>query len=266
METQVIRVGKQVAIAAAYEAGKVLKERFGSIGAFEEKDSYGDIITEADLAAERIILHVITTAFPDHHIRSEEFGDNEMSSDWMWLVDPLDGTNNFAVGLPLFSVSITLLYKRTPVLSVIYEPMTDRIYTAVQNEGAFCNQKQISCLPAQSLHRARIGWIQGHRVQNEPTAVKLRHYLDINTKRMMRLWAPTLQWCMLARGDLDGIILYNSEGEDLYSGVLMVQEAGGVVVNYEGAAFEGMTEHPYLIACRQDHKDYFIRLVREGLQ
>ncbi|MOA26286.1 Inositol monophosphatase family protein [compost metagenome] len=103
-------------------------------------------------------------------------------------------------------------------------------------------------------------------MQNEPNAVRLRQFIDVNTKRMMRLWAPTLQWCMLARGDLDGIIVYNSEGEDLYSGILMVMEAGGIVIDFEGNPFIGMCSQPYLIACRDIHKDYYVNLVRGGLK
>lgn len=266
MDLSVIRMAREAAIAAAYEAGRLLRERFGTLTQYDEKDIHGDIVTEVDHMAEAIILYKIKLLFPNHRIRSEECGDNAIQSDWMWLVDPLDGTNNFAIGLPLFAVSITLLYKRSPVLAVIYEPITDRLYSTIATEGASCNNAAISMNKAKPFVKARVGWIQGHSVQNDPSAVKLRQYIDVNTKRMMRLWAPTLQWCMLARGDLDGIILYNSEGEDLYSGVLMVQEAGGIVIDYEGRPFSGMIEKPYLIACHADHKDYFLQMVKDGLR
>jgi len=113
--------------------------------------------------------------------------------------------------------------------------------------------------------KGTVGWIQGHQVQNEPAAVRLKHYIDVKFKRMIRLWAPSLQWCMLAKGDLDGIVLYNSEGDDMYAGVLMVKEAGGIVVDFDGNDFVGMNAEPYLIACHPDSKDYFLEIVREGL-
>jgi myo-inositol-1(or 4)-monophosphatase len=94
--------------------------------------------------------------------------------------------------------------------------------------------------------------------------VKLRQHIDVNCKRMMRFWAPTLQWCMLAKGDIDGIILYNSEGNDLYSGVLMGKEAGGIVVDFQGNDFTGMSSEPYLIACHPDNKEYFLNMVNES--
>ncbi|CAM4405259.1 inositol monophosphatase [Paenibacillus alkaliterrae] len=265
MSQTILSVAKEVAIAAAYEAGRLTRERFGTLAHYEEKDDHGDIVTEVDHMAESIILEKIQRVFPEHHIRSEEVGENDIQSDWIWMVDPLDGTNNFAVGLPLFGISITLLFEHIPVLAVIYEPMTDHLYVSSKDGGAFCNARPIAMNRVKAITKARVGWIQGHAVQNEQRAVKLRHYIDVNTKRMMRLWAPTLQWCMLARGDLDGIIVYNSEGEDLYSGLLMVKEAGGIVIDYEGTPFTGMRSQPYLIACHPTHQDYFLNMVREGL-
>ncbi|KRE40014.1 inositol monophosphatase family protein [Paenibacillus sp. Soil522] len=256
---------REVAIAAAYEAGRLTRERFGKLNHGVEKDEFGDIVTEVDHLAENIILNKIRRVFPAHKIRSEEYGENDLQSDWMWLVDPLDGTNNYAVGLPLFGISITLAYKQYPVLAVIYEPMTDRLYVATEGEGTLCNSQPVSISGAKAFQKARVGWIQGHAVQNEQRAVKLRHYIDVNTKRMMRLWAPTLQWTMLARGDLDAIIVYNSEGEDLYSGILMVKEAGGVIIDYDGHSFTGINEQPFLIACQPKHQNYFIQMVKEGL-
>lgn len=265
MNQTIINTAREIAIAAAYEAGRLARERFGTLDSYEEKDEHGDIVTEVDHLAERIILNKIRGVFPDHKIRSEECGENDLLSDWMWLVDPLDGTNNFAVGMPLFGISITLAYNRNPVLAVIYEPMTDRLYVSSIGEGTLCNTLPVLMNRAKAFNKARVGWIQGHDVQNEQRAVKLRHYIDVNTKRMMRLWAPTLQWTMLARGDLDAIIVYNSEGEDLYSGILMVKEAGGVIIDYNGQAFTGINEQPYLIACLPEHQAYFMNLVKEGL-
>ncbi|BBH24506.1 hypothetical protein Back11_58510 [Paenibacillus baekrokdamisoli] len=262
----IIFTAREVAIAAALEAGRLARSRFDTLGHYEEKDEHGDIVTEVDHLAEAIIMKKIQTVFPTHHIRSEEFGDNQVKNDWMWLIDPLDGTNNYAVGLPLFAISITLVYQLETVMAVIYEPMTDRLYVSTVNQGTSCNSQPITMSRAREFNRATVGWIQGHGVQNQARAVKLRQHIDVHTKRMMRLWAPTLQWCMLARGDLNGIILYDSEGLDLYSGLLMVQEAGGVIVDFEGNKFQGMNAEPYLIACAPKHVDYFVAMVREGLE
>jgi myo-inositol-1(or 4)-monophosphatase len=179
-----------------------------------------------------------------------------VEGDWLWLVDPLDGTNNFAIGLPAFGVAITLLYRREPVVGVIYESMTDRTYSAVAGEGATCNGQamgnQCEAVADKPLRKQTVGWIQGHQVQKEPAAMQLKTLLDASCKRVLRLWAPALLWTMLARGQLDGIVLYDSEGDDLYAGVLIAKEAGVKVVTFDGSPFDGMEEKPYLVAGNDD--------------
>ncbi|WP_084405732.1 inositol monophosphatase family protein [Alteribacter aurantiacus] len=263
---EIIKQAKSLASNVIIEAGNIAKERFDSLLTLEEKDDSGDVVTEVDYLAEEIILKELNRVFPDHSIHSEEAGYNGRKSDWLWQVDPLDGTNNFAIGLPVFSSSITLLYQNKPVLGVIYEPIVDRLYTSTLNEGAFCNEARLTIKKRENTKKFNVAWIQGHKVQHEERAVRLRQHIDLHCKRMIRLWAPTLQWCMLAKGQLDGIILYNSEGEDLYSGILMVKEAGGIVIDFQGNDFSGMSEEPYLIACHPDHKDYFLGLVESGLR
>lgn len=248
------------------EAGMIAKRRFDQFTFIEEKDDFGDVVTEVDHMAEEVILRGLTKAFPDHAIQSEEAGHNGVESDWIWLVDPLDGTNNFAIGLPVFSASIALLYKNEPVFAAIYEPMVDRLYISSINEGTTCNGRLVTVMKSDNESRFNIGWIQGHAVRNEERAVRLRNYIDVNCKRMMRLWAPTLHWCLLAKGEIDGIILYNSKGEDLHSGILMVKEAGGIVVDFDGNDFSSESDEPYLVACHPDHKEYFLKMVSTGLE
>ncbi|KIL51137.1 inositol monophosphatase family protein [Jeotgalibacillus campisalis] len=257
---------KKVAEQAVREAGASIKSLFDQAIQIHEKDEFGDLVTEADFLAEKIIVEKIGKVFPDHQIHSEEAGDNGLESDWLWQIDPLDGTNNFAMGFPVFSASVALLYKREPVLGVTYEPMADRLYTAVLGEGTLCNEKRIEMNRKPDMSRLTVAWIQGHQVQNEEKAVKLRHYIDVTCKRMIRLWAPTLQWAMLAKGDIDGIVLYNSEGDDLYGGLLMVKEAGGIIFDFSGKEFQGMNSEPYLIACHPEQKEAFLKLVQDGLR
>jgi len=266
MNVQIIKAARKLCESIIIKAGDIAKSKFDNYEGLEMKDDFGDVVTEVDHLTEQLIVNAIITAFPDHQIHSEEIGDLGVPSDWLWLIDPLDGTNNFAIGLPVFSTSITLMYQSEPVLGVIYEPMTKRLYIAEKDNGATCNGSPMLVKSSANIFRGNIGWIQGHKVQNETVAVHLRQHIDLKFKRMMRLWAPTLQWCMLAKGDIDGIILYNSEDDDLYSGILMVKEAGGLVIDFNGNEFIGMKDEPYLIACHPDHKDDLLRVVNEGLR
>jgi len=265
MDLTVIQTAKRLSQEIIREAGQISKEKFDNFSDLKMKDDFGDVVTEVDHIAEKIIIKQIQKAFPDHQIHSEEAGIIGTDNEWLWLIDPLDGTNNFAIGLPIFTISITLMYRREPVLGAVYEPLTDRLFVSVIGEGSFCNNRRLSVKRSSNFFKGNIGWIQGHNVQKDEKAVKLRQLIDLKFKRMLRLWAPTLQWCMLAKGDLDGIVLYNSEGDDLYSGILMVKEAGGIVIDFDGNPFTGMNEEPYIIACHPDHKLELLSIVREGL-
>ncbi|WMT39644.1 inositol monophosphatase family protein [Paenibacillus sp. D2_2] len=265
MDRKIIEVAKELSVSVIREAGLISKEKFDHVVEWRSKDEFGDVVTEVDHICEEIIINQIREAFPNHQIHSEEAGGIGSNDDWLWLIDPLDGTNNFAIGLPIFTTFITLMYRKEPVLGVVYEPLTDRLFVSAAGEGAKCNNRPMHVKSNPNIVKGNVGWIQGHQVQHDQRALKLRQFIDINFKRMMRLWAPTLQWCMLAKGDIDGIVLYNSEGDDLYSGILMVKEAGGIVIDFEGNPFTGMKEEPYLIACHPDNKGELLRIVREGL-
>ncbi|OUS76107.1 inositol monophosphatase [Paenibacillus sp. MY03] len=265
MDYKIIHKAKEISVRTIRQAGEISKEKFDNFVDLRSKDEFGDVVTEVDHLAEEIIIKQIRTTFPTHQIHSEEAGIIGTENDWLWLIDPLDGTNNFAIGLPVFTTSITLMYRREPVLGVVYEPLTDRLFVSVLGEGTYCNKRQVQIKSNFNIFKGNIGWIQGHKVQNDSRAVKLRQFIDVNFIRMMRLWAPTLQWCMLAKGDIERIILYNSEGDDLYSGILMVKEAGGIVIDFDGNPFTGMKEEPYIIACHPDHKQELLRIVKEGL-
>lgn len=266
MDEGLLRQATELAKSIVIPAGQLAKERFCKELSIEEKDAYGDAVTEVDVLAETMIMKEIKAMFPDHQVQGEESGrSGNRDSDYLWMIDPLDGTNNFVIGLPLFAISITLMYKRNPVLGVVYEPITNRLFVSSKQGGAACNGEPIRVKRKEAIHKGNVGWIQGHKVQNDARAMKLRHHVESQFKRMLRLWAPTIQWCMLANGDLDGIVLYNSEGDDLYSGILMVKEAGGVVVDFEGNAFTGMVDEPYLVACHPDHVEHFLTVVRGGL-
>ncbi|MFD0711411.1 inositol monophosphatase family protein [Paenibacillus sp. GCM10027626] len=254
---------RKVAIMAARDAGKLAKDRFLQEMSITEKGDTGDLVTVIDQLAEKRIIELIRADFPDHSIRGEEFGLSGADgvSDWLWLVDPLDGTNNYALGIPMYGVSITLMHKQNTVLGVIYDSHLDQLYVAEEGRGALQNGKLLTIKSPPLFHKLTVGWIQGHVVQKNAEAAAIKHRLEAEVKRVISLWAPSLLWCMLARGDIQGIVLYNSEGEDLYAGLLLAREAGACIVDFQGVDFTGTSNEPYLIACHPDRKDSFVRLV-----
>lgn len=255
---------QNIAITAAKEAGLYCLEHFNNQNLIQSKGIYGDIVTQVDKVAESFIVNRIAASFPNHSIYGEESGSIVKDPDWEWQIDPLDGTNNYVLGLPVFSTSITLIYKKQPVLGVIYEPITDKLYHACINKGSYLNNQRFF-IKCNSHSNFNLGWIQGHNVQNDSKAKILRETLESNTKRVMKLWAPTIQWCMLAKGDIDGIVLYNSEPEDLYSGLMLVKEAGGTIIDFEGNESIEIVNTPYLIAAHPNNICKLQELVRFGL-
>ncbi|MFC4546507.1 inositol monophosphatase family protein [Paenactinomyces guangxiensis] len=205
------------------------------------------------------------SGFPHHRFKGEEFGwSDEEESEWVWLVDPLDGTNNYAIGHPLYAVCITCIYRGEPLLGVIYDSHLDNMYIAEKGNGVTCNGVPLR-MKKREFRLPTFAWIQGHQVQKDPVAMQLKQHLDQVCKRVLRLWAPALVWCMLARGDIDGVLLYNSEGDDLYAGLLVAREAGAITVDYNGNPFVGMKKEPYILACHPDRKEEFLRLVYNGM-
>ncbi|XEC96999.1 inositol monophosphatase [Paenibacillus tarimensis] len=266
-DRELLTLAREAAVLAAKGAGAIIKERFLHAHTVTWKGEEGDLVTEVDGLSEAYILDRLQTVFPDHAIRSEETGWNGIENDWLWLVDPLDGTNNYAIGLPVFGVSLTLIRNNEPMLGVIYEPILDRLYIAEKGRGADLNGERMKpVVDGKPARKMTVGWIQGHHVQKKQEATSLKHNLDNSFKRVLRLWAPTMQWSALARGELDGIVLYDSEGDDLYSGILLAREAGAVIEDYEGRPFEGMNPEPYIIAAHPSNIGTVRDAVRRAIQ
>ena len=131
-----------VAVEAAKQAGKFLEENFGKISSVESKGDR-NLATNLDKEAEKIIVDKIKTKFPDHGIIAEEGGDENAHRDYLWIIDPLDGTHNYIRNINVFGVSIGVIYKKEFVAGVIYMPVDDELYAGEKNNGAYKNSKKI---------------------------------------------------------------------------------------------------------------------------
>ncbi|RTE07884.1 inositol monophosphatase [Paenibacillus whitsoniae] len=274
MERSTWTLAREVAERAAKKAGELARSRFGSQLGTQMKDERGDLVTEIDLLADRLIVDEIMSVFPTHRIYSEEAGEGGAASEWVWHVDPLDGTNNYAIGLPLYGVCISLSYQGQIILGVVYDSHLGVTYTAVHGDGAWQEDVKLAPHPQGALAKSSISWIQGHVVKKDNLrALRLRHHLEFATKRVLRLWAPSIAWAMLARGDLHGIVLYDSEGEDLYAGLLLAQEAGVKVTDFAGVPLgllnggnEGKPAGAqFVVAAVPAYHDELLRMVQAGL-
>ncbi len=231
----------EIAKQAAYFAGKYLSENFGKKHVAHFK-SENDIGLALDSESETIILNIIKEKYPKHNIFSEESGQIENSSKFKWFIDPLDGTNNYFAGIPYFSVSISLLFENEIILGVVYNPISNQLFEATKNGGAFLNGVPLSSSNNSNIRKSVCSFIQGHKVSSSDKltkdVIKLKSRLDQNFRRVIRTWAPALDWALLAFGGIDALVSFESELEDMYAGLLIAKEAGIKISNLNGNDFK----------------------------
>ncbi|KAB8189964.1 inositol monophosphatase [Nonomuraea phyllanthi] len=237
---------RTVAVEAAEAAGAlVLAGTRGALGV-RAKGGSGDVVTDLDLASEKLLLERILTAFPSHTVIAEESGlVGAAGGEWTWLVDPLDGTNNVAIGLPAYVVGVALCRGRRPVVGVVHDPVSARTWSAVRGRGARSSAPgsptavRLASPYAPRPHGPLLAWTQGYGVsRDDATARALTSAMELRARRVLRLWAPLLSWAMLARGDIDGIVGYRAEAVDLPAGALLAMEAGIEIRALDGGPFE----------------------------
>ncbi|MEV7445507.1 inositol monophosphatase family protein [Streptomyces sp. NPDC091204] len=261
---------RRVAVAAAEEAGGLLRRRFGTAHCVRTKDESGDVQVDLDLAAERLVLGRIRRHFPHDRILSEEAGLLDAAGDRTWLVDPLDGSNNVAIGLPAYVVGIGLCLDGAPVMGVVHEPVTGQTWHAVRGHGAHGPSGALPG-PAPELPRPGpvVAWTQGYAVRRgDATAVALRAVLELRCRRVLQLWAPLLGWSLLARGTIDAFVGYRAEGVDLPTGALLAAETGVELRTLSGARFRpgfaGDDSGRSYVAARGETLAYLLREVGEA--
>jgi myo-inositol-1(or 4)-monophosphatase len=230
------------AIQTARDAGRLLAERFGRKIEISNKSEI-DLVTESDLASERLIIDRIKTHYPRHSILAEESGitearDDDAQSDWRWIIDPLDGTTNYAHGYPCFCVSIGLAHKGKLELGVVYDPIRDEMFAAERGQGASLNGRRIRVSPTMNLSAALLctGFPYDVRQRNEFA----RHFASfiMHAQGVRRDGAAALDLAYVAAGRFDGFWEEGLKPWDVAAGALIVAEAGGRITHYDGSAFD----------------------------
>ncbi|MGC0415559.1 inositol monophosphatase family protein [Embleya sp. AB8] len=267
---------RELAVGAAREAGALLRARFADEYDVRAKGGHGDVVTELDLMAERMIVKRIRERFPHDRILAEEAGaipaargprTPQPDAVRTWLVDPLDGSNNVVIGLPAYGVGIALCVGEQPVVGVVHDPVTDRTWTALAGGGAYGPRGRLVG-PSRHLSPAGplLAWTQGHAVaRRDPVARALKQALEAHSRRVLQLWAPLLAWAMLARGDIDGFVGYRAEAIDLPAGALLAAEAGLAIRALDGGDFHGNVTGPdtdrSFVAARPQDIPHLLRLL-----
>lgn len=223
----------EAAVAAAEAAGEVLRGGFGHQQDVRYKGEV-DLVTEADERAEQKIKEVLREAFPDYGMLTEESGELRGEGDARWIVDPLDGTTNYAHGLPIFSVSVALEKADEVVLGVVHDPMAQETYAGERGGGATLNGRPIRVSNTVDLIRALLATGFPYDRDEVPVVLDLFGRFAILTQSMRRLGSAALDLCYVAAGRLDGYYERGIKAWDIAAGVLILEEAGGETTNYGG--------------------------------
>jgi len=251
---------KTVAVAAAKKAGVLLMREFVR---FERSriafKSSKEIVTEFDLAAERIIRRELMHTFPDHGIMGEEEGVNEIKSDYLWIIDPLDGTTNFSFHNPLWSVSIALTYQGQPIVGVVFVPFLKEMYVAVKHQGATCNGKKIRVSDVRSS-RAIHTFCHGYLSEDIKVALKYYQSQKQSQFECRQLGSAALELAFLACGRVDSLMIPGAKSWDIAAGILLVREAGGQVTNLQDKPWQ-LTDRSVLATNTLLHDD-IMKLVK----
>lgn len=226
----------EIAKQAAQEAGAYLKERFAQ-QLFPDLESHNDVKLPEDKESERRIIEVLHRHFPTHTIVSEEVGLVLRDEEYLWIVDPLDGTNNYFIGCPYFSVSIALQHRNDLLLGVVYNPISGQLFWAEKGKGAYLNGKRLSVSKRTELGKAVGTYIRGRDSVTKEEELDFTRAFSLKTKRLMRTIAPALDWCLLAHGWIDYIVMQRSGIMDVAAGILIAQEAGASITDWQGTPY-----------------------------
>ena len=233
---------KLLATSIAKRSGALLLQQFNrGVVAWHLKHRH-EIVTGADVASEKIILQEFRRATPTYQILSEEAGlirsanwrTAKHRSEYMWVVDPLDGTTNFTVHNPLFSVSIALYRAGEPVLGVVYAPYLGDMCVAEVGKGAYLNGKRIHVSKTFKINKAFLTYCYGQEKKHMHRAMELYRYFKLRSVDMRQLGSAAIELAWVAAGRTDSIVIPGTKPWDAAAGVLLVTEAGGKVTNFQG--------------------------------
>lgn len=245
----------------AVGAGDITKKYFGKNLKTSTKETPADLRTKADLESEQYILRRIKKAFPDYNIYAEESGTVDNDSDYLFVIDPIDGTNNFVLGIPNFSVSIALLKNDKIIFGVVYNPMLDNIYYAELDKGAFLNGKKISVNNQSKISQSTVSYACGY-INSKNYSKKIIGNLDsLGVKRRIENWVPSLDLCLLASGKIEALINNKNDIYDFAAGKIIAREAGAIITDFYGKKELEDLNDQFLISNKKNIHDKLLKIL-----
>lgn len=235
---------RNFAIQVARDAGSLLVQRLGAARVSKKGDI--DLVTEADVASEALIIDRIRSHYPRHGILAEESGEavvvGDKRSDWKWIIDPLDGTTNYAHGYPCFCVSIAVEHAGVLELGVVYDPMRNEMFSAERGLGATLNDRAIHVSAVADLNQAMLCTGFPYNVREQPDFARDFANFTMRAQAVRRDGSAAIDLAYVACGRFDGFWEDGLNAWDMAAGVLLIEEAGGRVTNFNNAKLDIYTK------------------------
>ena len=251
----------KTAVEAARRAGEVIVDRYPA-GHDVTVKGYRNIATEVDTAAETVILDLIRARFPDHAILSEEAGGQGIGDGYTWVVDPLDGTTNYARRFPIFCVSIGLLQGREPLIGVIHDPLRDQTFVAERGSGAELDGAPIRVSRVARLDHAVVSLDWGHSDEDRGRTLGALNRVAPRCGTVRALGSAALALAYVAAGWLEAYFNLMMKPWDAAAGILLVAEAGGRCTTLEGTPYH--VDHPGCLASNGLVHDELLNVIRDA--
>ncbi len=250
---------------AIQDAGSFILQCFGKELKLNHKSTSADYCTMVDIKVEQAIIAAIDKLFPNYNIIAEESGNIDRKSEYTFIIDPLDGTNNFVLGVPIFSSSVALMQDQEIIYGVVYCPITGDLYYALKGQGAFLNGKPISVNNEHHEQNATISYYCNYITPKERILKFRKKLLDIPVRRCLDFWAPAICYCKLASGKIEAIINDKIELYDFAAGKLIALEAGAKITDFSGAEIKNDTDDLFIISNGTSLHSFFVKNITASL-
>lgn len=262
---------KSTLIRATEAGAKELQRFFNGTFKISNKEGVNNLVTEADHAAEKAIINIINQDFPEHNILSEEAGDvliiarqKGVESEYKWIIDPIDGTINFANGIPICCVSVALEHNGNIILGSVYNPNMDEFFFAERGSGATLNNKKIQVSDKTEVIRSCLVTGFPYTYLDEPNGpLEIFEKLIRKGIPVRRLGSAAIDLCWVAAGRFDGFYEHKLNAWDSAAGFLIVKEAGGKVTDFEGNPYS--LYQPHLLATNGKIHDEMLKYLQGKL-
>jgi myo-inositol-1(or 4)-monophosphatase len=248
---------------ATNEAAAIIKEYFDKSFTISNKEGINNLVTEVDHKSEQVIIEVIKNSFPDHFILSEEVGALAQNSPYKWIIDPIDGTVNYANGIPICCVSIGVEFEEKMIMGAVYNPFINEFFFAEKGKGATLNDKKISVTNReQVMQSCLVTGFPYTYLDEENGPLQVFEKFIRKGIPVRRLGSAAIDLCWVAAGRFDGFYEHKLSAWDSAAGFIIVKEAGGKVTNLKGDTYNPY--QPGIIATNGKIHDEVVRIVNGG--